>query len=326
MTAQWPDLSPAGHHSRCLRAVGFSARAYANVESMVRAWYGMCYKRRMISYAQWQVLGEITAGDMWVAVAEHPGVDHIDRTHCDSRTTLGFWMSPQPNSSRGRFLTKEWHCGDVPLGSIVTVPAGFPLRVRSEAMPARRMLHCRLPSRVSFELEPSLLNGCTDFHNDAIFSSLAQLAREAISPGFCSNALVEGLGLVIGAELGRAMSLRQPHRHRKGGLSPWQLRRIDDYLQSGQWNSSISEIAELCGISAGHAARAFRQSTGRSIATHIAMLRIERACTLLTDSSHSIRDIAASLRFANASAFAAAFRRVLGMNPNSYRQQRRSGH
>lgn len=279
----------------------------------------------MISHAQWQVLGEVEAGDMWVAVAEHPRVDHLDRTHCDSRTTLGLWMSPQANCSRGRFLTKEWVGGDVPLGSIVAVPAGFPLRVQSRAMAARRMLHCRLPSRVSYQLEPTSLDGCADFHNDLIFSSLARLAREAISPGFSSAAIVEGLGLVIGAELARSLSFRQPD-HRKGGLAPWQLRRIDDYLQSGHWNSSISEIAQLCGISPGHAARAFRQSTGRSIAAHIAMMRIDRACTLLADSSHSIQQIAADLRFANASAFAAAFRRVLGINPNSYRQQRRSGH
>lgn len=31
------------------------------------------------------------------------------------------------------------------------------------------------------------------------------------------------------------------------------------------------------------------------------------------------------LRFASASAFAAAFRRTLGMSPNVYRQRRRSG-
>ena len=278
----------------------------------------------MTSDAQWRVLGEIEAEDMWVSVAEHPQVDHLDRTHCDSRTTLGFLLSPQPNSSRGRFLTREWEYGDVPLGSIVTIPAGFTLRVQSQAVPARRMLHCRLPSRVSFHLEPSMLEGCTDFQNEAISSSLTRLAREAISPGFGSNAIVEGLGLFIGAELSRALSLRQSN-HRKGGLSPWQLRRIDEYLYSGNWNSSISEIARLCGISPGHATRAFRQSTGRSIATHIAMMRIDRACALLADTNFPMREIAAKLRFANASVFAAAFRRALGMNPNLYRQQRRSG-
>lgn len=284
----------------------------------------MCYTGEMTMNGQWQVLGEINADDMWVAVMEHPSSSQFDRTHCDDRTTLGYWMSPHPNCAQGRFLTSNWHGGNVPLGSIVAIPAGFPLRVQSRATPPRRMLHCRLPARVSFRPEPASLDGCTDFHNEVILSSLARLARETIAPGFASAALVEGLGLVIGAELGQALSPRKS-RHRKGGLSAWQLRRIDDYLHAGNWNSSISALAYICGISAGHATRAFRQSTGRSIATHIAMVRIDRACILLAETGRPIAEIAAELRFANASSFAAAFRRAMGMNPNRYRQRSVAG-
>ena len=272
----------------------------------------------------WHILSDIEAGGVWAAVAEHPSVERLDRTHCGQQTTLGLWMSSEPNGSRGRFLTQAWRCGDAPLGGVVAVPAGFPLRVQAEEMPARRMLHCRLPERVALQADPAMLSGCIDMRNSVVASCLRRIAQETLTPGFGSQAIVEGLGLVIAGELERAMG-RKSARLRKGGLAPWQLRRIDDHLRGGNWDSGVGEIARLCGVSTGHAMRAFRQSTGQSIAVYMAAMRIDRACTLLSRNDLPIGQIAAELRFASASAFAAAFRRVLGMSPNAYRQRRRSG-
>lgn len=271
----------------------------------------------------WQILGEVETGDVWVALAEHPGTEGIDRTHCETRTSLGLWMSAHKNMSDGCFLTKEWHGGHMRLGSIVAIPAGVPFHVRSAASPQRRMLHCRLPERASLSAETMSLDACFDLRNHMIASSLSQLAREVVAPGFGTNAIVEGLGLVISGELERSFAGKRALPH-KGGLAPWQLRRIDDYLRAGHWNSSVSEIANLCGISPGHAMRAFRQSIGKSIASHIADLRIDHACALLAKDTLSIGQIAADLRFANSSGFAAAFRRSLGISPHSYRQRRRA--
>lgn len=274
--------------------------------------------------SEWQILSDIQAGGVWAAVAEHPRVERLDRTHSSPRTTLGLWMSSGPNNSRGSFLTNEWRCGDIPLGALVAVPAGFTLRVQSEEMPQRRMLHCQLPESVVLQTDPVMLSGCMDMHNSVMASCLRRIAQETLSPGFGSQTIVEGLGLVIAGELERAMGSRSP-RIRKGGLTPWQLRRIDDHLRAGNWDSGIGDIARLCGVSTGHAMRAFRQSTGQSIAAHMTAMRIERACTLLAREDLPIGQIAMELRFASASAFAAAFRRTLGMSPNGYRQRRRSG-
>lgn len=277
-----------------------------------------------MQHNDWQILSDIEAGGVWAAVAEHPYVERLDRTHSGHRTTLGLWMSAGPNNSRGSFLTNEWHLGAAPLGAVVAVPAGFSLRVQSGEMPARRMLHCQLPERVVLHADPAMLSGCVDMRNGVVASCLRRIAQETLTPGFGSQAIVEGLGLVIAGELERAMGGKAP-LVRKGGLAPWQLRRIDDHLQAGSWDCSVGDIARLCGVSTSHVMRAFRQSTGQSIAAHMAALRIERACTLLARFDLPIGHIAAELRFASASAFAAAFRRVLGMSPNAYRQRRRSG-
>ncbi|EQB01953.1 hypothetical protein L288_17175 [Sphingobium quisquiliarum P25] len=275
--------------------------------------------------SHWRVLGEMAAGDVWAAVADHPGVERIDRTHRGDRTSLGLSLSPHGNRSRGRFLISDWHGGDRPLGSVVAIPAGLPFHVQADASPARRMLHCRLPRRLTLLSERLALDSCLNLRNDIIATSLSRLAREVIDPGFGSSAIVEGLGLLIGGELERHLMGRR-RSPRRGGLAPWQLRRIDDYLHAGNWDSSVSELADLCGISPGHAMRAFRQSTGRSIAAHIASLRMEQARLLLIHDMLPVSQVAAILGFASSSAFTAAFRRVTGLTPNDLRQQHRASN
>jgi AraC family transcriptional regulator len=162
---------------------------------------------------------------------------------------------------------------------------------------------------------------CLDLRNAAISASLARLAREVGERGFASEVIVEGLGMFIAGELARHLdevATRTPRRC--GGLAPWQLKRIDEHLNAGNWGCSISELAGQCGISAGHVMRAFRQSTGRTLAGHIAEARIERARDLLSGDELSIGEISRDLQFAHPSSFAAAFRRSTGMTPRQYRQ------
>jgi len=133
------------------------------------------------------------------------------------------------------------------------------------------------------------------------------------------------LGLLLGAEIARLVAGSAPRQppHR-GGLAAWQLKRIDDHLHAGHWDCTVTELASLCGLSASHTMRAFRQSVGRTLAAHIAEQRIARACDLLADGALSIAEIAQAVRFGGPSSFSAAFRRSMGTSPGRYRQRRRS--
>ena len=271
----------------------------------------------------WRVLGEVQAGEVWAQVAEHPNIEGIDRTYYETRMSMGLLLSPYQNQARGCFLTEEWRGGHASLGSIVAVPGGVPFHVRSGASPARRLVHCLLPDRASLEAGNVPLQACLNLRSNVVARNLTRLAHEVAVPGFGTSAIVEGLGLLISGELERLFGTGVA-RHDKGGLAPWQLRRIDEYLRAGHWSSSVSDLARLCGISAGHLMRAFRQSTGQSVGFYIATLRSDHACTMLADDSLSIAEIATELRFANASAFAAAFRRSMGVSPSRYRQRLRA--
>lgn len=276
-----------------------------------------------MSSASWRVLGETEAGGVWAAVTEHPPVEGLDRTHVVPLTTLSLWLSPQPNRSQGRFVKAGRAQAHAPMGRIVVVPGDMPLHVQSDAAPTRRLLQCRLPARLGLPppLDARSLGQCLDLRNPSVAANLTRLAREVTTPGFASATMIEGLGLQVAAELAR--DLAGSTIKTGGGLAPWQLRRIDDYILAGHWNCSVSDLAMLCGISPGHAMRAFRQSRGRSIAAHVTLLRIAHARDLLVQEDDGIAGIAATLRFASASAFSAAFRRATGETPNGFRQRMR---
>jgi AraC family transcriptional regulator len=276
-----------------------------------------------MSVPGWRVVGETEAGGVWAAVAEHPPVDVLDRTHIDPQTTLGLWLSPRPNGSLGRFLSPAIVNGHSPLGRIVVVPGDLPLHVRETAAPGRRMLHCRLPARLALPipLKAALLEQCLNLRNPSVAASLSRLAYEVTEPGFANAAMIESLGLQVAAELARDFA--GACKQAKGGLASWQMRRIDEYIQSGHWNCSVSDLAALCGISPSHAMRAFRQSSARTLTAHIALLRINRARDLLASEDSEIAEVSAILRFASPSSFSAAFRRMTGETPKHYRSRMR---
>ena len=296
----------------------------AGVVAIVCVWrYYARLKGEGMIEEHWRVLGKIQAGDVWAEVAEHPSIGGIDSTHCETQMSMGLLLSPTPNHSRGCFLTDGWQGGHAPLGSIVAVPGGVPFHVSGGASPARRILHCLLPDRESLKASNVPLQACLDLRDNVLAQNLKRLAYEVTVPGFGTSAIVEGLGLLIAGEMERLFGA-VVSRQGKGGLAPWQLRGIDEYLRSGHWSSSVSDLARLCGVSTGHLMRAFRQSTGQSVGSYIAWLRSDHACTMLADGSLSIAEIATELRFANASAFAAAFKRSMGVSPSPYRQRQRA--
>jgi AraC family transcriptional regulator len=195
----------------------------------------------------WRILCQIQAGGIWAAVCDHPRVESVDRTHCSDHTSVGFWLSHYKNPSSGSFLLQNWRRGQFPLGTVVAIPAGIPLHVQSDESPARVMLHCRFSSPSRWQAETLRLEACLDMDSHIVRTSLARIAREVMNPGLGTSAIVEGLGLFIAGELERALVSIEALQ-RKGGLATWQLRLIDDYLGSGNWNCTMVRL-QSCSVS-----------------------------------------------------------------------------
>ena len=86
---------------------------------------------------------------------------------------------------------------------------------------------------------------------------------------------------------------------------------------------SLSELAGIGGLSTGHFAFAFKQSTGVSPHGWLRRQRIDTAKALLRSRDLNLSSIAASVGFASQSAFGVAFRKQMGMTPSAWRRLHR---
>lgn len=108
-----------------------------------------------------------------------------------------------------------------------------------------------------------------------------------------------------------------------GGLSPSQLRRATDYLNSHlEQNPSLTEVAAVVGVSMHHFARAFKQSTGIPPHRYLMERRVERAKVLLAQTNLPLPEIAFRLGFSSQSHFTTVFRQTTGTTPKNYRKAR----
>jgi AraC family transcriptional regulator len=132
----------------------------------------------------------------------------------------------------------------------------------------------------------------------------------------------EALGGVLGHELLRLNgnnSRSQPIR--PGGLAAWKQRRVIEFMEEHLAEDvSLSELASLVGLSPYHFLRAFKRSFGEPPHRHWTRRRIARAKAILADPRQSITEIAFDCGFSTSSAFGAAFLRISGQTPSSYRR------
>jgi AraC family transcriptional regulator len=93
---------------------------------------------------------------------------------------------------------------------------------------------------------------------------------------------------------------------------------INDNLSS---KVALEEIAGAAHMSPHHFARSFKAATGLSPHQYVIHRRVERAKTLLSDTSLTVAEVAAAVGFSNPSHLATHVRRVLGVSPGALRRE-----
>ena len=107
----------------------------------------------------------------------------------------------------------------------------------------------------------------------------------------------------------------------KGGLAPWQLRRVREAIEQ-EPGLSLGQLAGEVGLSPWHFCRAFRVSTGLTPARYQLLLIMERARHALERTNEPVTTIALEAGFGSSQPFARAFRRETGVSPSRYRASR----
>ena len=159
---------------------------------------------------------------------------------------------------------------------------------------------------------------------DPILHHLTQTILPCLDrPEMFSQLFIDSFTLTICSHLvGRYAQAHEAFPQFKGGLAPWQRRRVVDLFHENlDGELKLETLAGECGISVSHFARSFRRSFGTSAHRYLILKRIEIAKTLLSETTNSLVEIAAQTGFSDQAAFTRAFANVVGGTPAKWRRE-----
>lgn len=138
---------------------------------------------------------------------------------------------------------------------------------------------------------------------------------------------VDHLGVALASHVAHTYGqLRPAERHARGGLAPHVLRRAKAILRENLRSPPpLEEVAEACGFSARHFARAFRDSTGMTPHRWAMSARVAAAKTMMQSRAERLAEIALACGFADQSHLTRVFKRETGASPAVWRRAQVSG-
>jgi transcriptional regulator GlxA family with amidase domain len=108
----------------------------------------------------------------------------------------------------------------------------------------------------------------------------------------------------------------------RGGLAPWQMRKVDRYLRATVDRSvRVEDLARQVSLSPSYFSSAFKTSFGTTPHTYIIRLRLELAKTLMLTTQNSLCQIALLCGLADQAHLSKLFRREVGDTPAAWRRQ-----
>jgi AraC family transcriptional regulator len=275
------------------------------------------------------VRASLRAPGISVELCDFPEIRAEEFTSTEPHPVLSLGLSPLLPGSQGRYRPGPGRAF-ASFGQLHFRPAGVPLQVRYGGGPfsSIRMRceprHFASVTGLHGRWSDEQLVACLDVRHARIEDALLRLCEECVAPRTSSTALAGALGTVILVELGRYLEDALARgRLRHGGLSAHNLKRVADYVATNAKRTEVAALARLCGLSRHHFMRAFRLSTGITVAKYVEAARVSRAKTLLVASEQPIHEIARSLGFVGPAAFSTVFRRATGRTASDYRGHRR---
>ncbi|MDA9405249.1 hypothetical protein XH98_18040 [Bradyrhizobium sp. CCBAU 51745] len=163
--------------------------------------------------------------------------------------------------------------------------------------------------------------------DDRVMRGLTQALLPAFEhPEQANRLFVEQVTLSVGVHAACTYGGMKPEqRPMRGGLAPWQERRAIEVLDANlDGGVSPTSLAQECGLSASHFARAFRQATGMAPHQWLLQRRVETAKQAMRNTNSSLTDIALACGFADQSHFTRVFSKIVGVSPGAWRRQVRT--
>jgi AraC-like DNA-binding protein len=185
------------------------------------------------------------------------------------------------------------------------------------------LLPCAFMQEVAEDLDAygriELGNAACFIRPDPIVPRMAELVRPylddpaALDP-LSAESFMWAFGVYV---MGRYGDLRD-RREVRGGLTSWQERVAKEWIEATlPVGTTLSELAQTCGLGVSRFARAFRASTGVTPYGWVLARRVARAKQLL-EASLPLVHIALACGFADQSHMTRLFKRSTGMAPRTW--------
>ena len=221
------------------------------------------------------------------------------------------------------------HCAAVAEGALTLVPAG----TRYEWITvgpidfAHLYVHpARLNSVVAaqFDRDPSTvaLDEQVGFEDRLLSELIREMLVYAEQEGGAANSYLDTLFDLALANLAHKhstlASARTAARKMRCALAPLKLRRVLDFAESRLAEPiSLSDLADVAGLSRFHFSRAFHAAMGEPPMAYLARRRLEVAKRLLRGADLPLAEVARRCGLGSPSQFASSFRRGTGQTPSS---------
>lgn len=112
----------------------------------------------------------------------------------------------------------------------------------------------------------------------------------------------------------------------RGGLAPWQARRVASYIDTNLGGCiTLESLAGIARLSRAHFSRAFRATFGDRPIVYIIRRRIERAQEMMLSTNASLSQITHDCGFVDQAYLCKLFRRYVGESPGTWRRARFNG-
>lgn len=203
--------------------------------------------------------------------------------------------------------------GTMPAGTLYVTPPSKPLGVQFRLPCA--FLHFHISAdHFPAQLPAAETPGDLVLLRDPL---AAELAKALIDHG---DATDHEFARCIGRTLAMHLTRLEPPRAKVNALPKWRLRRVEQYIGDHFDRCiSLSELANVAGLSRMHFAAQFRTATGYRPREYLLNHRVEHAKILLTTTARPLAEIALAVGFSTQAHFSTVFKRISGQSPARWR-------
>lgn len=158
--------------------------------------------------------------------------------------------------------------------------------------------------------------------DETVVSLLQTVMAGFDRPDAVGKLFIDHVSMALVTHVAQAYGGMRPQtRARRGGLAPWQEKRVKEVIQAKLAGElSVGDLARECNLSHRHFCRAFRHSVGDSPHSYIQTARIDKAKKLLVGTDLKLTDVGSACGFADQAHFTRVFTQFAGMTPGIWRR------